>query len=57
MMLKNPKIAPRLAFEVCGLFSDVEQCVEESKAYYEEQLRLAQEQVQKQQEGVNNNEN
>ena len=48
IMLKNPKIAPRLAFEVCGLFSDVEQATEDSKAYYEEQLRLAQEQIKKQ---------
>ena len=40
-MLKNPKIAPRLAFATCGLFGDVEQAFEESKEYYEEQMKLA----------------
>lgn len=34
LMLKNPKIAPRLAFEVCGLFSDPEESYRESTEYY-----------------------
>ena len=60
LMLKNPKIAPRLAFVVCGLFGDSEQAFEESRIYYEEQLKIAQEQALKQtqaQEGANLNEN
>lgn len=35
LMLKNGKIAPRLAFVTCGLFSDPEGCYEESKPYIE----------------------
>lgn len=53
LMLKNPKIAPRLAFVVCGLFGDSEQAYEESKAYYIEELKKAQVNV----EGGNDNEN
>lgn len=33
-MLKEPQIAPRLAFVTSGLFPDPEQAYEESKAYY-----------------------
>jgi len=36
-MLKNNKIAPRLAFVTCGLFQDPESAYDESKKYYEEQ--------------------
>lgn len=36
LLLKNDKIAPRLAFLVCGLFTDSEQAYIESKAYYDE---------------------
>ena len=53
MLLKNPKVAPRLAFVVCGLFSDPEQASEESKNYYEEYLL----EQQKKQEEVVINEN
>lgn len=35
LMLKNNKIAPRLAFEICGLFSDPEEAYNESKEYFE----------------------
>jgi hypothetical protein len=35
-LLKNGKVAPRLAFQVCGLFSDSEQAYNESVAYMEE---------------------
>ncbi len=34
MMLAQPKIAPRLAFVVCGLFADPEESWKESEAYY-----------------------
>ena len=34
MMLAQPKIAPRLAFVVCGLFADPEQAYAESEQYY-----------------------
>ena len=57
LMLKNPKISPRLAFVVCGLFGDSEQAYEESKEYYKEQLALAQKQGQKVDEGGSDNEN
>ena len=39
VMLKNPKIAPRLAFITCGLFGDAEQCYEESEIYYKNYLK------------------
>lgn len=42
-MLKNPKIAPRLAFEVCGLFQDVETAYQESKEYYEQYVKESEE--------------
>lgn len=35
LMLKNNKIAPRLAFETCGLFSDCEEAYNESKEYFD----------------------
>lgn len=38
-MLKEPKIAPRLAFVSCGLFPDPEQAYEESKTHYEDYLK------------------
>lgn len=47
LMLKNPKIAPRLAFVSCGLFQDPEQACDESEEYYKGQLELAQQQAQK----------
>ena len=34
MMLKNPKIHPRLAFAHCGLFSDSEEAYSTSEKYY-----------------------
>ena len=40
-MLQQPKIHPRLAFESSGLFVDSERAYSVSKAYYEEQLALA----------------
>lgn len=39
-MLKNQKIAPRLAFVTCGLFPDPESAYKESMDYYNEQLKL-----------------
>lgn len=38
-MLGNEKIAPRLAFLHCGMFSDAEAAYQESKAYIEEQKK------------------
>ena len=57
LMLKNPKIAPRLAFEVCGLFGDSEGAYNESNDYYKSQLKEAQEQAIKYEQGGNGNEN
>ena len=34
MMLKNPKIHPRLAFAHCGMFSDAEEAYSASEEYY-----------------------
>lgn len=39
MMLNNPKIHPRLAFEHSGMFADAETAYLDSMAYYEEQLQ------------------
>lgn len=39
MMLGQPKISPRLAFVVCGLFNDPEEAYEESEIYYEKYLK------------------
>lgn len=39
MMLAQPKISPRLAFVVCGLFNDPEEAHEESEVYYEKYLK------------------
>lgn len=36
LMLKNDKIAPRLAFVTCGLFQDSEGAYAESKEYYDD---------------------
>ena len=36
LLLKNPKVAPRLAFEVCGLFQDAEQAYMDSQEYIEQ---------------------
>lgn len=46
LLLKNPKVAPRLAFEVCGLFQDAEQAYMDSQEYIE--------QAQKESEGLLN---
>ena len=36
-MLDNPKVAPKLAFEHCGMFTDPETAYEQSMKYYEEE--------------------
>lgn len=54
LMLKNPKISPRLAFVVCGLFGDSEGAYNESEAYYQKYLE---EVAQFQQSEVKTNEN
>lgn len=38
MMLGQPKISPRLAFVVCGLFNDPEEAFNESNEYYQKYL-------------------
>lgn len=48
IMLKNPKIHPRLAFEHCGLFVDADLAYSVSAEYAEEQERKAQELLEKQ---------
>lgn len=55
LMLKNPKIAPRLAFETCGLFGDSEGAYNESNAYYKQYLEEAQKQAELYEQGVKQN--
>ena len=45
LLLKNPKVAPRLAFEVCGLFQDVETAYQESQEYFEKMAAESEELV------------
>jgi len=40
LLLKNNKVAPQLAFQVCGLFTDSEEAYTQSKDYYAEQVKL-----------------
>ena len=49
-MLANPKIAPQLAFQHCGMFVDAESAYLVSKAYAEEQEKKAAELAAKQKE-------
>lgn len=42
IMLKNGKIAPRLAFVTCGLFQDPESAYAESEAYIKQQANVTQ---------------
>lgn len=49
-MLANPKIAPQLAFQHCGMFVDAESAYLVSKAYAEEQEKKAAELATKQKE-------
>ena len=56
MLLKNNKIAPRLAFVSCGLFSDPEGAYQESQEYYNNSVKEQQAQFQpkpQQEEGGN----
>lgn len=46
-MLQQNKIHPRLAFEHCGLFSDAESAYQSSMEYYEEEMKKAAENVEK----------
>lgn len=46
-MLNNPKIAPQLAFQHCGMFVDAESAYLASKAYAEEQEKKQLEQLTK----------
>lgn len=44
-MLNNDKIHPKLAFQVCGLFTDAEDAYRISNEYYEEQSQKVEEQL------------
>lgn len=46
-MLASEKIAPKLAFQVCGLFIDSEEAYRESAEYTEEQSKKAEKMAQK----------
>lgn len=48
LLLKNPKVHPRLAFEHCGLFVDSDLAYTVSQQYMEEQEKKAQELLEKQ---------
>lgn len=48
LLLKNPKVHPRLAFEHCGLFVDSDLAYTVSQQYVEEQEKKAQELLEKQ---------
>lgn len=54
MLLKNPKVAPRLAFVVCGLFSDSEGAYNESEAYYQLEQEKAEKKALEELTRVNN---
>jgi len=41
LMLKNPKVAPELAFQICGLFTDSEEAYAKSEKYYEQYKKEA----------------
>lgn len=45
IMLKNPKIAPSLAFTHCGMFSDPEDAAKMSAEYYEQFIELQREEL------------
>lgn len=41
LLLKNNKVAPKLAFQVCGLFTDSEEAYQMSESYYEQAKKEA----------------
>jgi len=49
-MLNNPKIHPELAFTHCGMFLDPESAFLQSKAWWEENERKAQEMAERRQD-------
>ena len=51
-MLSNEKIAPKLAFESCGMFIDPEEAYKESKDYYDDNRRTEQSNIGD--NGINN---
>ena len=54
LLLKNDKVAPKLAFQVCGLFTDSEEAYQMSEAYYEKAKKEADELLKNaKQQGVN----
>ena len=57
LMLKNNKIAPKLAFQVCGLFTDSEEAYSMSEAYYEQAKKEAEDLLNKSKGGGEGDEN
>lgn len=56
LLLKNPKVAPELAFQICGLFTDSEEAYTKSENYYEQYKKEAVELLKnKQPNGGNEN--
>jgi hypothetical protein len=43
LLLKNDKVAPQLAFQVCGLFPNSEEAFTMSKDYYEKMKKESEE--------------
>lgn len=56
LLLKNNKVAPQLAFQVCGLFTDSEEAFVLSNDYYEKTKAESEELLRKSQENANENE-
>lgn len=57
LLTKNDKIAPKLAFQVCGLFTDSEEAYQMSEAYYEQAKKEAEELLKQTQQAGQVNEN
>lgn len=45
LLLKNPKVEPKYAYQVCGLFQDPEQAYKDGMTYYEEAKKESEEVV------------
>ena len=57
LLLKNNKVAPKLAFQVCGLFTDSEEAYQMSDDYYEQAKKEADELLKQTQKAGNVDEN
>ena len=54
LLLRNDKVAPQLAFQVCGLFTDSEEAYSISEDYYQKYVKEAEQIVKQESEVVNN---